>query len=325
MQKGECLYILKNKIRYYTKEIFKLSKVISLGFLFIITIILIKYKPVYSVSIDGEEIGYIKDKNNIENYINDIYNTDELNIAFAYVDSMPEYEFSLVNNKTETDETEIKEIIDNNTTITYTAYAITVEGENRIYLDTMEEAQEVADKITQENDDINIGILQVYSENLEEIQTTDVEDASITLAKEVEEKTEEEKRIKQSTVNGVYLAVKPISGTITSRYGSRWGTTHTGLDIATSSGTPIKAVAGGTVTYAGVKGSYGNLVIINHGNGVQTYYAHCSKIYVSVGDKVEAGDVVSAVGSTGNSTGPHLHLEVRINGTAVNPQRYLYK
>ena len=238
---------------------------------------------------------------------------------------MPEYEFRLVNNNTETDETEIKEIIDNNTTITYTAYAVTVDGENRIYLDTMEEAQEVADKIMQENDDINIGILQVYSENLEEIQTTDVEDASITLAKEVEEKTEEEKRIKQSTVNGVYLAVKPISGTITSRYGSRWGTTHTGLDIATSSGTPIKAVAGGTVTYAGVKGSYGNLVIINHGNGVQTYYAHCSKIYVSVGDKVEAGDVVSAVGSTGNSTGPHLHLEVRINGTAVNPQRYLYR
>lgn len=325
MQKGECLYILKNKIRYYTKEIFKLSKVISLGFLFITTIILIKYKPVYSVSIDGEEIGYIKDKNNIENYINDIYNADETNIAFAYVDNMPEYEFRLVNNNTETDETEIKEIIDNNTTITYTAYAVTVDGENRIYLETMEEAQEVADKIMQENDDINIGILQVYSENLEEIQTTDVEDASITLAKEVEEKTEEEKRIKQSTVNGVYLAVKPISGTITSRYGSRWGTTHTGLDIATSSGTPIKAVAGGTVTYAGVKGSYGNLVIINHGNGVQTYYAHCSKIYVSVGDKVEAGDVVSAVGSTGNSTGPHLHLEVRINGTAVNPQRYLYK
>lgn len=284
-----------------------------------------KYKPVYSVSIDGEEIGYIKNKNNIENYINDICNTDEANVAFASVEETPEYEFRLVKSNTKTDEKEIKEIIDNSKTVTYTAYAITVEGENEIYLNTMEEAQEVVDKLKNKNDGINVGILQVYSENLEEIQTTNIEDASIALAKEVKEKTEEDKKIRQSTVNGVYLAVKPISGVITSRYGSRWGSTHTGLDIATSSGTPIKAVADGKVTYAGVKGSYGKLVIINHGNGVQTYYAHCSKIYVSAGEKVEAGDIISAVGSTGNSTGPHLHLEVRVNGKTVNPQRYLYR
>ena len=84
------------------------------------------------------------------------------------------------------------------------------------------------------------------------------------------------------------------------------------------------SIASGTVTYAGYKGSYGNLVIISHGNGVQSYYAHCNKLLVSVGQTVSAGQVIAQVGSTGNSTGPHLHLEIRINGKAVNPQNYLY-
>ena len=100
---------------------------------------------------------------------------------------------------------------------------------------------------------------------------------------------------------------------------------HTGLDIATSKGTPMLPVTAGKVTYAGYKGSYGNLVIINHGknaNGqtVETYYAHCSRLNVRVGDMVDSNSIIAYVGSTGNSTGPHLHLEIRLNGNAVNPQ-----
>ena len=129
-------------------------------------------------------------------------------------------------------------------------------------------------------------------------------------------------------VNGVLLAVTPVSGRITSRFAEisniRSGA-HTGTDIACSIGTPIKAVADGTVTFAARNGSYGNLVKISHGSGVETWYAHCSKIYATVGQKIEAGDVIAAVGATGNVTGPHLHLEIRINGVAVNPQKYLYK
>ena len=118
--------------------------------------------------------------------------------------------------------------------------------------------------------------------------------------------------------------VKPVNGTITSRFGRRSGGIHTGLDIANSSGTPIKAVAGGTVIYSGYKGSYGRMIVIDHGNGVQTYYAHCSKLYVSSGTYVNQGQLIAAVGSTGNSSGPHLHLEIRVNGVAKNPQNYLY-
>ena len=90
-------------------------------------------------------------------------------------------------------------------------------------------------------------------------------------------------------------------------------------------GTPIKVAADGVVESASYSGSYGNLVKISHGNGVETWYAHTSKMYVKKGDTVKAGDIIAAVGSTGNSTGPHLHFEIRINGEHVNPQKYLYK
>ena len=96
------------------------------------------------------------------------------------------------------------------------------------------------------------------------------------------------------------------------------------MDIAAAKGIPIKVVADGTVTFARYNGSYGNLVKIDHGNGLETWYAHTNKMYVKVGEQVKAGDVIAEVGSTGNSTGPHLHLEIRIDGKHVNPQLYLY-
>ena len=128
------------------------------------------------------------------------------------------------------------------------------------------------------------------------------------------------------TVNGVYLATTPVSGRITSRFGAvervRSGA-HTGLDIAAPAGTKILAVADGVVTHSSRMGSYGNLVIISHGNGVETYYAHCSKILVEVGDEVAKDQLIGLVGSTGYSTGPHLHFEVRKGNRVVNPEYIL--
>jgi murein DD-endopeptidase MepM/ murein hydrolase activator NlpD len=119
----------------------------------------------------------------------------------------------------------------------------------------------------------------------------------------------------------------PVRGDITSDFGYRsiFGgvSFHSGVDIATSYGTSIAAADGGTVVWSGYKGSYGNLVIIDHGNGYQTYYGHCSKLLVSVGDKVYKGQSVGLVGTTGRSTGPHCHFEVRYNDVAVNPLKYL--
>jgi murein DD-endopeptidase MepM/ murein hydrolase activator NlpD len=115
----------------------------------------------------------------------------------------------------------------------------------------------------------------------------------------------------------------PVNGTVVSGFGMRWGRLHEGIDIAASTGTPIWAAAAGTVIHAGWLGGYGNLVVVDHGNGLATAYAHASAILVGVGQTVAQGEVISLVGSTGNSSGPHLHFEVRVNGIAVDPLLYL--
>ena len=108
------------------------------------------------------------------------------------------------------------------------------------------------------------------------------------------------------------------------KFGSRWGRMHEGLDFSCPTGTPIYAADGGTITKAGTFGGYGNCVIIKHDNGQETLYGHCSKINVSVGDKVYKGQVVANVGNTGRSTGSHLHFEVHVGGKAVDPWSYIF-
>lgn len=115
----------------------------------------------------------------------------------------------------------------------------------------------------------------------------------------------------------------PAEGTLTSSFGPRWGRMHEGIDIAGGSGSPIVASASGTVIVAGWSGGYGNLVVIDHGNGMSTAYAHNSSIAVSVGQRVTQGSVVAGMGTTGNSTGVHSHFEIRVNGAAVDPMGYL--
>lgn len=115
----------------------------------------------------------------------------------------------------------------------------------------------------------------------------------------------------------------PARGSISSRYGMRWGRRHTGIDIAASYGSPVKASDGGVVTWVGWEGGYGKLIKIDHGGNFVSYYGHLSKYNVKVGQKVYKGEKIGAVGNTGNSTGPHLHFEIRKNGVVKNPLTYL--
>ncbi len=115
----------------------------------------------------------------------------------------------------------------------------------------------------------------------------------------------------------------PVPGGVTSPFGWRWGRMHEGIDIGAGYGTPIRAAAAGNVIYCGWEGGYGNLVVIDHGGSLATAYGHQSAIAVSCGQQVSQGQVIGYVGSTGHSTGPHLHFEVRINGNAVDPLGYL--
>ena len=122
------------------------------------------------------------------------------------------------------------------------------------------------------------------------------------------------------------LFIHPLKGAgrVSSTYGSRWGSFHKGIDYAAPAGTPIYASAAGKVIYSGYNsGGYGNLVIIEHSNGYQTYYAHNSSLYVNVGQSVSQGQHIAGVGTTGDSTGNHLHFEIRKNGTPVNPSQYV--
>lgn len=123
--------------------------------------------------------------------------------------------------------------------------------------------------------------------------------------------------------------IKPARGWLTSRFGYRVSpfsgksVLHAGLDIAAAPGSPVYAPADGVIVYASYDESYGKLVTVDHGYGVVTRFAHLSQIYVQAGQKVNKWDVMAAVGNTGRSTGPHLHYEVRINGTPVDPANYI--
>ncbi|MEX2613713.1 MAG: peptidoglycan DD-metalloendopeptidase family protein [Gaiellaceae bacterium] len=115
----------------------------------------------------------------------------------------------------------------------------------------------------------------------------------------------------------------PLNGTFVSGFGMRWGRMHEGIDIAAPTGTPVWAAAAGTVIHSGWLGGYGLLVVVDHGNGVATAYAHNSSLLVAVSQNVSQGETIALVGSTGNSSGPHVHFEVRVNGVAVDPLLYL--
>ncbi|NRF38685.1 M23 family metallopeptidase [Pedobacter foliorum] len=131
-----------------------------------------------------------------------------------------------------------------------------------------------------------------------------------------------------------YVAFTPIGyphfGAITSGYGHRENPfsgqnieTHKGLDIKGKQGELVKSTASGKVTYAGRRGGYGNCIVINHGNGFETYYGHLSRILISQGEQVKAGENIGKIGSTGRSTGPHLHYEIHKNGKIINPRSFL--
>lgn len=117
----------------------------------------------------------------------------------------------------------------------------------------------------------------------------------------------------------------PVRGRISSRFGSRWGSMHYGLDVAVSTGTQVRAAADGRVTWSGPRGTYGNLVIIDHGLKVETRYAHNSRLAVKAGDSVKRGQIIAYSGNTGRSFGPHVHFEIRYRGKAVDPEKYLVR
>lgn len=325
-EKRRVDFISKRKLKFYTKEALKFLNITLIAFGFIIAIVLIKYKPMYEVKLSGKEVGYTENKKALTETIeNSVENYENKNIKKVELSKTPEYELKLVEKTKESNESEIIIALQKELEITYKYYEIALDEEIIEKVDDLETAEQIVSDIKEisEGDKV-LTINEKTTKNIEEMDTNTLEVAKENIIQKLDIDTTEA----ISNINGIKIATLPISGIISSRYGavsSIRSSAHTGLDIAASTGTPIKVVADGTIISAAYSGSYGYLVKVDHGNGVETWYAHTSKMYVTAGQSVKAGDVIAAVGSTGNSTGAHLHLEVRINGTHVNPQKYLYK
>ena len=329
------------QILVFARKSMKLTILIAVSIFLIICAVALFFKPIYAVTINGQAVGYSADKSKLQARINEYIESGEggenSNIAFVQVDNMPEYKMCLLKRNIVTNDDEIFEKIKQSGVTYYKYYAIMEGEEEKAYISDFAKAEEIVKKL-KEKDSNNIDkitILEMYDVELKEFAEVEATVASLYQKKvvvEVKKKVSTGKVNTSTTISNKKVAlnlnlIRPISGTITSRFGhvsSRRVSRHTGLDIAAPTGTKIKAAAGGTVTFSGYKGSFGYMVVINHGNGIETYYAHCSKLYVKAGQQVNQGDRIAAVGNTGNSTGPHLHLEVRINGVAYNPQNYLY-
>lgn len=330
--------ILK-KIAITTRKSIKLVVLMLLAALILIGIVVLFYNPIYEVTLNGEVIGYTADKSGLQEKINEFTSeNEEENIAFTQINAMPTYKLCLLKKDIQTNDEEIYSKVTEDSTPYYKYYAITDDKEEKFYLSNFEDAEKVIEEL-EDKDSANqdeLGIVEKYGVELKEF--TDVEKCVSELyeKKVVVQRTTYAAASASNYTSGRSSAyvelgislINPVSGIITSRFGSNDSVrdhTHSGIDIAAPYGTSIKACASGTVTYSGnANDGYGNYVIISHGNGVSTVYAHCSSLLVSAGQKVSQGEVIAKVGSTGNSTGNHLHLEVRKNGITYNPQNYVY-
>lgn len=309
----------------------KFFRIIAIALIIIIAIILTKFRPAYAVSLNGEEIGYVGDEDDFENQVNEnILKSEEENVAFVELEKV-DYSFSLVSRNQVNDEAVLETLADNAKNI-YRVYEVADlnNADVKAYANSIEEAEEMVASLKEKYRDIepNLVINPIYIDNADEVNEETIKIAKQEMEDELQEKLEKHQEEVSRTVNGVYLAYTPVVGRISSRFGANESIrdhTHKGLDIAAPGGTTIIATASGKVTFAGWSSGYGYLVKIDHGNGVETYYGHCSKLYVSTGEQVSAGQKIAAVGSTGNSTGNHLHFEIRLNGAQVNPQKYVYK
>ena len=324
------------KVIIHARKSIKFTILLAISVFLIIGIVTYFFKPTYKVIIGDELVGYTSNKTQLQAKINDyIQNGDGQSVAFVELDKLPEYQLCLLKRGIVTNDDEIYEKIKTTGTSYYRYYAVSQNGEEKAYVESFADAENIVNNLKekQSSNIEQIAISEKYETNLQNF--TSVDDAVKLLYTEpvktatntVTNKVDTSYKVSSTKVNLGISLIRPISGIITSRFGASSrirASNHTGLDISASTGTPIKAAASGTVTFSGRKGSYGYMVVLSHGNGVQTYYGHCSKLYVSAGQTVSQGDIIAAVGSTGNSTGPHLHLEIRVNGVAYNPQNYLY-
>ena len=316
----------------------KFTILIALLIFLIIGIVASIYKPIYSVTLNGEMIGYSENKAELQEKINEyIEKGNGQNVAFVDIDQLPQYSLCLLKKDIVPNDEEIYNKVIEQGTQYYKYFAVTVDDEEKVYVASSSDAEEIINELKEKNSNNQdqLGVVEKYETSLTDFSS--VEDSVNELYEQkvvkVASSYGSSSTIAATGVNassevvdlGISL-ISPVSGIVTSRFGARWGRSHKGTDIGAPQGTPIYAAASGTVIYSeyGYGGGYGNHVIISHGNGITTLYGHCTDLYVDEGEYVSQGELIATVGSTGESTGNHLHLEIRVDGIAQDPQNYLY-
>lgn len=303
--------LLKRNIKTNDEEI--LNKVVESG---------IAYYKYYAIAVDNQEKAYLKTFGEAEKVIQELKNKKSTNAdSLGIVEKYAKKQVAEKEIATQVSQSETK-VADKGAT---SDVPVDSDGDS----DELPDVKELTEvKLASVDDSINQLYVQQKSTSRSAKNARTSSTGSKSSTYEQRAKVVDNSQTGVKTDLGVTL-IKPISSgyTITSRFGWRSRDNHPGLDVAAPKGTAIKAAAGGTVIFAGSGspyGGYGNIVVIQSNSSTAIRYAHCSKIYVRRGEVVEQGQVIAAVGSTGISTGNHLHFEIRYNGKKIDPQKYVY-
>lgn len=314
---------------------FMFFTIVLLGLIFSAVVITVinMYKPAVKTYINGEFIGYFSDEGQFDQVYNDLIaekqSIDE-NVK-VYLEAEPTFETSYIRDTLLLEQnvyTNLRAKIKTE----FTIYEVAVNNETQMTFSDLDEATKYSEDLKSEVAKLDVKINEKKVEELGEMTSIERADA---ILKDIVDRN---KPVETPAVSYNYVQTAPTIGaaaavptgegvwpTVNRRINcAYWGYyNHTGIDLGGAIGTAIYAYRSGTVTFAGWSGSYGLLVKIAHSDGMVTYYAHCSELLVSAGQKVSEGQMISKIGMTGNTTGPHLHFEVRINGVPTNPYPYI--
>ncbi len=304
--------------------------------------ILNMYKPAVRAYLNGEFVGYFSSEQQFDEVYNDLV-TEKQSIdpnVKVYLENEPSFEQSYIRESVLSEQniyTNLRAKIKTE----FTIYDVAVDGKVEMTFNTQDEANKYSEDLKQKVAKLKVEVKSEKVEQLGEMTTLERADnilndivdrnkpvytpkTTITTKKAATTSTNATASANIANQASIQGGIWPtVSHYISSYYGWRWGTIHSGTDIAGKSGDPIYAYKSGLVTFAGWGGDYGNLVKVDHGNGISTWYGHCSKLLVAAGTEVAQGQTIALMGTTGNSTGNHLHFEVRINGVHVNSLPYI--
>lgn len=322
----------------------KAKVVLSFLAVIITSAVLIQYiyhKPnAYEVYMNNKHLAYIENKELFYSAKKDVEKDLEKRFGKTTLNDNIKFQYVSVPIKNLSNYGSLKSAIINNSITTVSGVLMKSDGKEIAVLANEEEIRKVLDNIkdtykkedsnasfklknniTYAKEDINIGNSRTV-EQVVNIISKNKEGPIICFIKENEiAKSQNVSLSRSASLSNIMYT--PSQGTITSAFGVRWGKMHNGVDIGASTGDPIYAAMDGKVSCAEWEDGYGNVIKIDHGSNLETTYAHCSKIAVKVGQQIKRGEKIGEVGSTGRSTGPHVHFEVRIDNVPQNPLKYL--